>query len=69
MNKAQQTAMWNQGYNIDSGIQTAAPSVKDYNYEEVQSHHSWQFEWEQGFQHGGDQMDMTNEQFVSTRRY
>jgi len=67
MNKAQQTAMWNQGYNIDSGIQTAAPSVKDYNDEEVQSHHSWQFEWEQGFQHGGDQMDMTNEQFVSTR--
>jgi len=59
MSKVQQTAMWNAGgyqAQLDSGIQTAAPSMKGgYDDEDVASHHSWQsgsvggFEWEQGF--------------------
>ena len=68
MSKINQTAIWNQGYNIDSGIQTAAPSIKGYDDDEVASHHSYQqFEWDQGF--SGEPMDTAiNDQFNSTRR-
>lgn len=69
INKMNQTAMWNQGgYNIDSGIQTAAPSMKGYDDDEVASHHSFQFDWEQNF--SGAPMDAAmNEQFNSTRSH
>ena len=70
MNKMNQTAMWNQGYNIDSGIQTAAGSVKGDFDDDVASHHSFQqqqFEWEQNF--SGENMDTAmNDQFNTTRR-
>lgn len=68
--KMQQTHMWNTGYNIDSGIQTAAPSVKDFD-DDVSSHHSHnsfqQFEqWDQNM--GGDAMDtQMNDHFNNTR--
>lgn len=70
MNKMNQTAMWNQGYNIDSGIQTAAPSIKGGDFDDdVSSHHSFQqFEWEQNFT--GEPMDaQMNEQYNNTRRF
>lgn len=74
MTKMNQTAMWNQGFNIDSGIQTAAPSIKGYDDDDVASHHSFphqqqQFEWEQNYQ-GNDHMEVTmNDQFNSTRSH
>lgn len=82
MSKVQQTAMWNTGgyqAQLDSGIQTAAPSMKGgYDDEDVASHHSWQFEWEQGFQGSQPQQGVTvdasqmqdvnmSDQFASTR--
>nr|ACZ56248.1 beta-catenin [Hydractinia echinata] len=70
MNKMNQTAMWNQGYNIDSGIQTAAPSIKGGDFDDdVSSHHSFQqFEWEQNFT--GEPMDaQMNEQYNNTRSH
>jgi len=72
MNKINQTAMWNQGYNIDSGIQTAAGSIKGDFDDDVASHHSFQqqqqFEWEQNF--SGENMDTAmNDQFNTTRSH
>ncbi|NP_001267780.1 beta-catenin [Hydra vulgaris] len=66
MNKMNQTAVWNQGYNIDSGIQTAAPTVKGYDDDEVASHHSYQqIEWDQ---FSGEPMDTAiNDQFNNNR--
>ena len=76
MNKMQATAMWNQGgYNFDSGIQTAAPSVKGYDDDDLSSHHSFQqFEQQQQQQWDnsmtGDSMDTAmNDQFNNTRRF
>ena len=70
MTKMQQTQMWNQGYTIDSGIQTAVPSVKDFD-DDVSSHHSHssfqQFnEWDQNM--GGETMDnqQMNDHFNNT---
>lgn len=70
MTKMQQTQMWNQGYTIDSGIQTAAPSVKDFD-DDVSSHHSSSFqqfnEWDQNM--GGDVMEnQMNDQYNNTRK-
>jgi len=79
--KMNQTAMWNQGFNIDSGIQTAAPSIKGYDDDDVASHHSFQqqqqqqqqqqFEWEQqNFQTNTEQMDaVMTDQFNTTRSH
>jgi len=74
MNKMNQTAMWQQGYNIDSGIQTAAPSMKGYDEDEVASHHSFQqFEWDQNFQNSPmdqqQQQQVMNEQFNNSRSH
>ena len=73
MTKMQQTQMWNQGYNIDSGIQTAAPSVKDFD-DDVSSHHSHssfqQFnEWDQNMASGEAMDTQMNDQFNNSRRY
>lgn len=70
MNKMQTTAMWNQGYNIDSGIQTAAPSMKGYDDDDLSSHHSFQaYEQQQQWDNtmNCDTMEM-NDQFNNTRR-
>lgn len=66
MSKLNQTAIWQQGYNIDSGIQTAASSIKGYDDDDVASHHSFQFDWDQNFQ--GQPMDGSmNDQFNGSR--
>lgn len=63
----QNTAMWNQGYNIDSGIQTAAPSMKGYDDDDLSSHHSFQaFEQQWDNMNCDSSMDM-QDQFNNTR--
>lgn len=71
MNKMNQTAMWQQGYNIDSGINTAAPSMKAYDDDEVASHHSFQqqFEWDQNFQNSPLNTASMTDQFNNSRSH
>lgn len=71
MSKDAQTAMWNQGGFLDSGIQsgytTAAPSVKAGVQEDEEMGDQFTFEWETGF--GAEHMDAMNDQYNTTRSY